>query len=140
MDGPGHTYVISDVSTNGKIRVDALGYLEISVTATNTFPPSTFPLQQGQNRFTANVVINGTTWNQTKVGLIVNFVGILSDELGFSGVAPLPSPLLPATFWTFDQGGGNSALLLWRATVQPFPPEIFSTEASVAYQWRCNTR
>jgi hypothetical protein len=55
MDSLGHTYVISDVSKNGKIRVDALGYLQISVTA-NTPPPSSFPLKQGNNRFTANVL------------------------------------------------------------------------------------
>jgi hypothetical protein len=116
MDSLGHTYVISDVSRNGKIRVDALGYLQISVTATNTLPPSSLPLKQGNNRFTANVVVNGTTWNQTKIGLILNFVEISNDALRFEDKS------LTGTNHTFDQGGGQPTLLHWTATAQLFPP------------------
>jgi len=114
MDSLGHTYVISgvlDKNSKHPLRVDALGYLELSVT---TLPfPSPIP-KQGSNRFTANLVVNGTTWNQTEVGLILNFVKIF-DSLRFEDGS------LGASH-TFEQGGGQSTSLHWTATAQLFPP------------------
>lgn len=130
MDSLGHTYVISgvlDKNSKHPLPVDALGYLELSVT---TLPfPSPIP-KQGSNRFTANLVVNGTTWNQTEVGLILNFVGVPRDvQFGFIPPLPLdpnpppPAPqLTPKQEWVFRQGGQQSALLKWLIVVEPFPP------------------
>jgi hypothetical protein len=62
-------YVMTGQSdgTNPNFLVEAEGMLEIDVTCTAPQQVSAF-----QNRFAAEIVVNGTTWNQVVIPLVLN--------------------------------------------------------------------
>jgi hypothetical protein len=102
-------YVMTGQSdgTNPNFLVEAQGMLEIDVTCT-----APQQVNASQNRFAAEIVVNGTTWNQAVIPLVLNVLD------GNSCVLPAKSPVeliageAPQEFsWSFSFTAGFSPLL-----------------------------
>lgn len=119
------TYVISGTAGAGEwLTVEADGYFEIQVQG-NPAPSS---VAQGDNRFTADVVVTGMytdpaeDWGQQiHLGLVLNVVQIDFTQTQY--VLPTDT-VIQATATNFSFGPGQPTIgLQWNATAKLWPPE-----------------